>query len=124
MSYCRFSTNDFTCDVYCYESCDGGWDIHVAAVRHRLKKLPPPIPFDLANLDAWFERHKKVMKMVRRAKRYPIGLPCDGQSYNEPTAATAGRRLIELKCIGYNVPQEAIDALIEESLGNRSSEGE
>lgn len=115
MSYCRWSTNDFTCDIYCYESCDGGWDIHIAALRHRLRSLPPPVPFDLENLDPWFERHKKVMKMVHRAKRYPIGLPYDGESYNEPTAGDAAKRLIALKETGYNVPQEAIDALIEES---------
>jgi hypothetical protein len=115
MSYCRFSTDDFTCDVYCYESCGGGWDIHVAAVRHRLKKLPPPVPFEPENLTSWFERHEKVMKMVGRAKRYPIGLPHDGKIYNEPTAAAAAQRLIELKRVGYNVPQDAIDALLKES---------
>lgn len=115
MSYCRFSTDDFTCDVYCYESCFGGWDIHVAALRHRLKNLPPPVPFDIKNLDPWFERHKKVLEMVRHAKRYPIGLPHDGESFNEPTAAAAAQRLIELKHVGYNVPQSAINALVKES---------
>lgn len=115
MSYCRFSTDDFRCDIYCYESCSGGWDIHVAAVRHRLKNLPPPVPFDPEHLDVWFERHQKVMKRISRAKRYPIGLPHDGKSFNEPTAEAAANRLIELKRIGYNVPQDAIDALLEEA---------
>lgn len=115
MSYCRWSTDDFRCDIYCHESCGGGWDIHVAAVRHRLKNLPPLIPFTPENLTAWFERHKKVMAMVHRAKRFTIGLPYDGRSYNEPTARDTANRLIELKRVGYNVPQGAIDALLEEA---------
>lgn len=115
MSYCRWSTDDFQCDIYCYESCSGGWDIHVAKVRHRLKNLPPPVPFDPDNLKAWFERHEKVMKRVSRARRYSIGLPHDGESFNEPTALDAANRLIALKGDGYNVPQDAIDALLEEA---------
>lgn len=115
MSYCRWSTNDFRCDIYCYESCNGGWDIHVARLRHRLNRLPSPVPFDPDNFTAWFERHKKVMEMVHRARHYPIGLPHDGESYNEPTAADAANRLIQLKRVGYNVPQFAIDALLEEA---------
>lgn len=61
------------------------------------------------------------MKRVGRAKQYPIGLPYDGESYNEPTAAAAANRLQQLKDVGYNVPQDAIDALLEESEGEASA---
>lgn len=33
MSYCRFSSDGFNCDVYVYEDCAGGWTTHVAANR-------------------------------------------------------------------------------------------
>lgn len=34
MSYCRWSCDDFECDLYCYSDVSGGWTIHVAANRH------------------------------------------------------------------------------------------
>jgi hypothetical protein len=33
MSYCRWSSNDFQCDVYVYEDVAGGWTTHVACNR-------------------------------------------------------------------------------------------
>lgn len=48
MSYCRWSSDDFQCDVYCYEA-DEGFIIHVAVSRPVLKDgdLPPRIPFQV-----------------------------------------------------------------------------
>ena len=117
MSYCRWSTNDFQCDIYCYESCNGGWNIHVAANRHVLKEgdLPPRVPYSREDKDAWIDRWMKVMEWVKTAEIRPIGLEFDGESYNEPTARDAADRLLALKNTGYNVPQDAIDALIEEA---------
>lgn len=117
MSYCRWSTDDFQCDIYCYESCSGGWDIHVAANRHILKDgdLPPYVPFSLETKDAWIERWLKVMEWVKTAELRKIGLPYDGKSYNEPSAGDAAKRMLFLKAAGYNVPQDAIDALLEEA---------
>ena len=33
MSYCRFSSEDFSSDVYCYADCSGGFTTHVASNR-------------------------------------------------------------------------------------------
>lgn len=117
MSYCRWSTDDFQCDIYCYESCDGGWNIHVAANRRVLKEgdLPPRVPFALENRDAWIERWMKVMEWVKTAEVRPIGLTHDGKNYNELTALDAANRMLALRDAGYNVPQDAIDALLEEA---------
>jgi len=117
MSYCRWSTDDFQCDIYCYESCSGGWDIHVATRRYVLKDgdLPSYVPFSPETKDAWIERWMKVMEWVKTAELREIGLPYDGKSYNEPTAADAAKRLIALRDEGYNVPKDAIDALLEEA---------
>jgi hypothetical protein len=44
-----------------------------------------------------------------------IGLSEDGKSFIEDTPKLCADRLIWLKSLGYNVPQDAIDALLEES---------
>lgn len=114
MSYCRFSDNDFQCDVYCYEA-EGGYVINVAGNRPVLDgTLPPAVAFSQDTIDAWLERHRLVMEWVERAERRPIGLPYDGDFFVEPTAAGAANTLQMLKDAGYNVPQYAIDALREE----------
>ena len=116
MSYCRFSNNDYQCDVYCYASVSGGYVTHVAGNRPVLDgTLPPPVPFEKENADAWMARHEAVMAWVEKAERKPIGLPYDGESFDDPAASDAADRLQMLKDAGYNVPQYAIDALREEA---------
>lgn len=42
MSYCRWSSDHFECDVYVYEDVSGGWTTHVAGRRQR-NPLPDSI---------------------------------------------------------------------------------
>jgi len=115
MSYCRFSNDDYQCDVYVYESCYGGFDTHVATYRKVFKEpIPEIIPFDTEHQKEWFKRHQKIMKMCGAADRVKIELPNDGESFNHNTAKECADNLVELKEAGYNVPQYAIDALNEE----------
>jgi len=115
MSYCRWSTNDFQCDVYVYEDVAGGWTTHVANNRVKYAEpLPPHVPFDGENMDAWLERHNKVMEMVHNATRVPIGGPSDGQTFNDATPGKCAGWLEVLRSEGYIVPQYAIDTLKEE----------
>lgn len=111
MSYCRWSSDDYQCDVYVYHDVHGGWTTHVAGRRH----VPPePLPEPVAYRDdpgGWMERHTAVMKLLDRAKLVAIGLPHDGERYNDPTPGAAADRLERLREAGYNVPQYAIDAL-------------
>jgi len=119
VSYCRFSSEDFQCDVYCYEDVSGGWTTHVATNRPVLDgTLPPPIMLAPENIKEWMARHEKVMEWVSKAERKQIGLPHDGESFNDPTAGEAADRLQTLKDLGYMVPQYAIDDLREEQAGN------
>ena len=116
MSYCRFSNDDYQCDVYCYEDVMGGFTTHVASNRPVLDvDLPPFVPFEKDQIDAWMARHNAVMAWVEKAERKPIGLPHDGERFNDPTAGDAADRLQMLKDAGYNVPQYAIDQLREEA---------
>lgn len=40
MSYCRFSSSNWMCDVYVYEDCGGGWATHVAGRRRVARPIP------------------------------------------------------------------------------------
>lgn len=139
MSYCRFSSNNFWCDVYVYEDVCGGWTAHVAGYRHAIRPIPQ-IPWKwLPTLgDYNLKTHRmvypnrfiaaldRVVSGIRVASyrlhywsvgvipRRPIGLPHDGARFNDETPRACAQRLIELRAMGYKVPQSAIDALLEE----------
>lgn len=119
MSYCRFSSDNFGSDVYCYESQDG-FVIHVAACRC---ESDTPIP-TVAGFEEWgvsVSFDDVVRQMGERdawldsARRVPIGLPFDGESFCIADAADAAEWLMGLVAHGYQVPQRAIDALWEEA---------
>ena len=118
MSYCRWSSDDFQCDIYCYESVHGGYVTDIASNRPVLPDdMPPQVAFDQDNLTAYIDRHAAVMRILDTAERRPIGLPLDGESFTDDTPAEAAERLQGLKDMGYNVPQYAIDELREEAGG-------
>jgi hypothetical protein len=115
MSYCRWSSDDFQCDVYVYEHVHGGWTTYVAGRRCVLAE-PLPAPVSLQDdPDAWFARRKRVMEMVDAAELVDIGLPHDGESFSDLTPNDCADRLEGLRAMGYVVPQYAIDALREEA---------
>lgn len=115
VSYCRWSTDDYQCDVYCYQDVRGGYTTHVASNRPVLDgTLPPPVPFEIQNMQPWLDRHAAVAAWVDKAERRKIGLPHDGETFNDPDAASAADRLQALKDMGYNVPDHVIAVLREE----------
>lgn len=112
MSYCRFSSDDYQCDVYCYQDICGGYTTHVAESRFVFKEeLPPKVPIENA---AWFARYQKINEMVKQADRKRIGLPFDGHRFNDEDAESCAKRLQQLKDLGYKVPQYAIEELQQE----------
>lgn len=113
MSYCRWSCDDYKCDVYCYEDCGGFFYVGVADVNYDFKE---PLPDKLSLGDeGWLERHNKVLDMCENADKKPIGLSRDGESFKVKTAAETAEMLESLKAEGYNVPDYAIEALKEEA---------
>ena len=121
MSYCRWSSDGFMCDVYVYEDCYGGWTTHVAS--RRITERAPDIFVPGASteeLKANLEAHRKHMEA---AEFVDIGLPCDGKSYNDSTAGECADRLVRLKAMGYIVLDYAIDALREEQAEPAKSTG-
>lgn len=146
MSYCRWSSDNWRCDVYVYEDVSGGWTTHVAG----RKRVIPPIP-DISY--GWAPSFGGVWQPEKRRVDYPtrwhaaaawvvfgflsfwhnrvhmaslrliplraIGLPHDGESFNDPTPFACASRLKHLRLLGYSVPQDAIDALLSEELDMR-----
>jgi len=119
MSYCRWSSNDFQCDVYVYES-DEGFVIHVASNKITwLVDLPPHYNWEEGEFDfhQWYERHRITMDLMddeTSHSRAPIGLPHDGETFVEDSPGRAAVKLAELRDLGYQVPDYAITALLEE----------
>lgn len=118
MSYCRWSSDNGLCDVYVYESCDGGCVIHVAAKRvgDDVPKCSFPKNANPSEMQKYMECINNQRKWRDKNPPQPIGLPHDGESFGFETPHECANKLIELRGIGYNVPQYAIDELIEESL--------
>lgn len=115
MSLCRFSSNDFQCDVYTFADVNGGYTTHVAGNRVVFSEpLPAPVPFDKEHVDAYVQRQVRVGQMVDQATRVPIDLPHAGESFYYQDAETAADTLEMLRTLGYNIPQYAIDALRED----------
>lgn len=111
MSYCRFSSDDFKCDVYVYSDVSGGYTIHVAGNKI-LGDIPHvPRPGD----PSWKESLHKQRRFLNKAKHAPIGLSRDGTSYWSIELDECIETLKSLKEEGYNVPDYAIEALEEEA---------
>ena len=108
MSYCRWSSDDFKCDIYCYES-ETGYQVHVAT-KLVIGDIPP---IDWSSHELMFKTYREQMDFLETAQRKDIGLPYDGQSFCFEDAGEAATLLEHLKEIGYNVPQSAIDTLWE-----------
>ena len=115
MSYCRWSTDDFSSDIYCYAGCDDMFHINIAANRHVFEgDLPKKVSLE-ADPDAYFARRQEVMRLVDLANIVPITLPMAGEEILVDTPQEAVDMLLELRETGYNVPQHAIEALMIEA---------
>ena len=116
MSYCRWSSDDFRCDVYCYEDIYLGYTIHVAGRRIVFDGTEPnPVELRKDNIEEFAKYQEDFSNWIGTAQRIDIGLPHDGESFSFYDPEETANKLEELRNIGYMVPQYAIDALREES---------
>lgn len=123
MSYCRWSCDGFRSDVYCYADVSGGYTTHVARnkVAGDIPVVPPlPRTTDREVLKPWLEAHNKMMAFVAEADHEPLGLPVDGETFNDETLPEFLNRLLWLRQLGYRVPQFAIDAVQDEIINPES----
>ncbi|SRR5258708_2167503 len=105
MSYCRWSSDNWKSDLYCYESVHGGWYTHVAGMRYVGEA--PSIDWRAAPsiVDA---AHKAVRAFMENCERASIGLPHDGETFVDTSVADFHARLLMLRQCGYHVPDHAI----------------
>lgn len=123
MSYCRWSSDDFQSDIYCYQNIHSGYTVMIAGMKHVLKEpLPPPIDFmdskgkiDFEKYREYIKRDDMVMGIIKRANLVKIGLPEDGKTYHFETPIETITALKMLRDMGYRVPQKAIDELEKEA---------
>jgi hypothetical protein len=117
MSYCRWSTDSFSCDLYCYEDVSGGWTTHVAG--NRVVGAPPHEDWSLLNkgdaeAKVFWAQHEALMAFMATAERAPIGLPHDGETFNDGTLEEFKDRLLMLRAAGYRFPDHVLKEVDEE----------
>ena len=93
--------------------------IHVAAQKldGEIPKKPPFTKENIAN-GTWIEAHRAQMKALESVSRKPIGLPYDGKTIQLETHQEALDKLMELREVGYQVPDHAIQALKDDIGGH------
>jgi len=112
MSYCRWSSNNWDCDLYCYESNEG-FVTHVAA--NRVVGEIPVVPHLLSqDPDAWSKAHAAQMQFLDTGEWNVIGLASDGQTFVDDTLESFLERVKNLKVAGYHVPDFVIESIEEE----------
>ena len=101
MTYCRFSSENFGCDLLIYKS-EEGYVIEVA--KDRIAGVIPQTNMALLAYRKDKEYFAQVMRQaefIETAKRIPIGLPFDGQKFIEPDYEALSKRLLLLQVTGY-----------------------
>lgn len=100
MSYCRFSSLDGGCDVYCYHAIHGGYVTMIAACSVPECTGIPDTPQGWADLEA---------------SLVPLDKPLAGQAFHDDTLTAFRDRLVELRALGYRFP-DAVFARIDHEL--------
>jgi hypothetical protein len=120
MSYCRWSCDNWQCDLYCYEDVAGGWTTHVAGRKPIGVPKELPFPFDVPEADkeramkAWLDSHDAAMKFLETAEYRDIDLPHAGDTFNDPTLQAFKERLLALRALGYSFPDHVLETVDQE----------
>ena len=120
MSNCRWSTDSFRCDVYCYES-EEGFVIHVAGRRHGLPADDEGPPFSLIREgkgEEYMRLQKEFSDRMSASEWTTINHPDAGRTFRLDTESEMYDKLVELSDAGFNVPQHVLDSLAEAWLPN------
>ncbi len=113
MSYCRWSSLNWMCDVYCYADVSGGWTTHVAG-RRRVREPTPEPDIGAVTSREWVEAHRRTMDELDSIPLKDIGLPHDGETFDDPTLEDFRARLVTLRDLGYIVPKYTFEQIDEE----------
>jgi len=114
MSYCRWSSDDFRCDLYVYGHCDGTWTTHVAGSRYA-GEVPPTPDLRTAGTEEYMVAYRAQRAYLDAAELEPIALPHAGATFKDAGPAECATTLRMLRDLGYRVPDYAIEGLDEEA---------
>jgi len=110
VSYCRWSSMDFKCDLYVYESSDG---VVINVASNRVVEDLPPI--DFSSPEKMVESYIQQMKSMDFVTHKAIGGPCDGDSWYGLTHKRAAEIVEMLGEAGYIFPETLIEDLLEDA---------
>jgi len=114
MSYCRWSSDNWMCDLYCYENSDG-YITHVAGGRRTRGPKPTMAEvFKCRDSSASMELYKQHNADLETIEHKPIGLPHDGKSFTDSTLEEFKATVNMLKEAGYNVPDHVLEEIDDE----------
>lgn len=119
MSYCRWSSMNWMCDIYAYEDVSGGWTTHVSGRRY--VRAPVSDEWAMEALikkeigpEEFAKAHRATMEDLEAIPLEPIGLAHDGESFNDPDLESFRDRLAMLREAGYKLPDYVFEAIAEE----------
>lgn len=119
MAYCRWSSDNFRCELYCYSNVYGGYTTHVAGNKI-ITPVIPPLPLSFIKKGSklrswlWTKIYNLHLFTVRFGLRRNIGLPFDRQSFDDETLEGFRDRLIHLREVGYRFPDYVLEVVNEE----------
>lgn len=113
MSFCRFSTNGFRCDLYVYEDARGGVTIHVAG-RRKVGWWPSDWdilliqdgPLRMPYLRLWMWWHRLSMKIYSLMPWRDLPEPYAGASYYSLDYDEAAEQVELLMAAGFRCPKD------------------
>ncbi len=111
MSYCRFSSEGFTCDVYVYESATC-YVCHVAG--NRIKGKAPKYWWPDITEDEFTKAYAEYSTFMDNVEREPIDHEMAGETYEHNTPGEMATTLDTLRVEGLNIPPYVIMTLEEE----------
>lgn len=122
MSFCRFSSDDFKCDFYAYESVDG-YHLHVAGNRPDWK--PPRSPYSQGSPELPQEEYNRASReyheALMSAPRTFIDLEGAGEHHVFGTLWELRESIANHVQRGFRAPESLLPNLDKE-LGSRGEE--
>jgi len=115
MSYCRWSTDNYSCDIYAYESCFDGFEINVASYKY--KGCVPKVDYKLiasGDTSKFSEQYAAQLKYLETCGTRSIGLKYDGETFSCDTLEEMKDILIMLVNEGYSLPDYVLNDIDEE----------
>lgn len=117
MSYCRWSTDNFNCDIYAYES-DSGFQIHICSGRYKGEIPKTDMSFlqdgSKESISRYMQTSQIQSDYLKTCGTKPINLPLAGESFTLPDLQSFYDKMVELKEIGYRFPDYVLECIKEE----------